>query len=254
MQVDQYNRYLTISLDWDRMQTNMKMKMKLLAIILFVVVGLFIVKKISATSLLPQISTACETKNGNLYAFNDGFSLFKKCEGSVRRRIVIIGEQGVQGPKGDTGIQGAKGEKGDPSAQKALKVFDNNGNELGIYMDTMAFFNTTLKKRVILNGSGQLLHRITIFFKSQYCDGPGYLSTSDLFNDVFSVGPGKYYVVQKTVSKENIISESQFEFNNTSQSVECRNTSNSLSDASTLAPVTLPFSVPVSMPLEYRYE
>ena len=51
---------------------------------------------------LPQIATACETRQGNLISFDDGFSFLKKCEGKSRR-VILIGERG---PKGDQGLPG----------------------------------------------------------------------------------------------------------------------------------------------------
>lgn len=68
---------------------------------------------ISAQINLPQITTACETKSGELYAFNDGFSSRTKCEGASRR-VILLGEKGEKGEQGEQGPQGPQGEKGDP--------------------------------------------------------------------------------------------------------------------------------------------
>lgn len=61
--------------------------------------------------LLPTVSTACEGKSGDLSAFNDGFSLLKKCPQNGRR-VVLIGQQGPKGDKGDPGPQGSVGPQG----------------------------------------------------------------------------------------------------------------------------------------------
>lgn len=94
------------------------MKMvKILPSLLFVIVLIFLgISKIYAQQILPTITTACESRNGLLHAFDDGFSVFKKCP-SNSRRVVIIGEQGPKGDKGDKGDQGEQGPpgpKGDP--------------------------------------------------------------------------------------------------------------------------------------------
>jgi len=57
---------------------------------------------------LPTITMVCEDKSGVLYAFDDGFSLFKKCAGKGRR-VILIGEKGDRGDKGDKGEQGLQG-------------------------------------------------------------------------------------------------------------------------------------------------
>ncbi|MCX6730622.1 MAG: hypothetical protein NTZ55_02135 [Candidatus Roizmanbacteria bacterium] len=62
----------------------------------------FVVYKVSATVQLPRISIACESKIGALFAFNDGFSLLKKCPAGSQQ-VVLIGEKGDKGDKGDTG-------------------------------------------------------------------------------------------------------------------------------------------------------
>ncbi len=140
-------------------------------------------------------------------------------------------------------------------SQKELKTFDNNGNELGIYMDDASFFVTSLGKKVRLNSAGQLLYQqLATYFKSQNCVGTAYRSTSDLFNDVFSDANGKNLVVDRSIPKENFTSQSYLEFNPAQQASSCRVSSDSQNDASTLTTVTLPFSLPVSMPLQFKYQ
>ena len=96
----------------------MKMKMKK-NIILLVAISILIflgVSKIYAQQGFPTITTACENRSGLLWAFDDGFSVFKKCPNNARR-VVIIGEQGPKGDKGDpgeAGPPGPPGPKGDP--------------------------------------------------------------------------------------------------------------------------------------------
>lgn len=82
---------------------------------------IFFIGKTYADEILPTISTACESKSGLLFAYDDGFSIFKKCNGNSRR-VVLIGEKGEKGPKGDPGEKGdkgdtgEKGDKGEPGA------------------------------------------------------------------------------------------------------------------------------------------
>ncbi len=91
------------------------MNIKKLFIPLAVVVVSFVVLTSNViASNIPTISTACESKSGELTSFNDGFSFLKKCNGD-NRRVILIGQQGPKGDKGDTGPQGPKGDKGDPA-------------------------------------------------------------------------------------------------------------------------------------------
>lgn len=95
-----------------------KSKIILISLGVFVLM-IFGISRVFAQSGLPTITTACETRNGSLNAFNDGFSLLKKCP-TNSRRVVIIGEQGPRGEKGDKGDQsepGPQGIKGDPGPE-----------------------------------------------------------------------------------------------------------------------------------------
>ena len=93
----------------------MNIKIKKILIISLITISFFLITyKASALIQLPRISTACETKSGEFYAFNDGFSKEKKCSGKDRQ-IVLIGEQGpsgIQGPQGNAGIKGETGTTG----------------------------------------------------------------------------------------------------------------------------------------------
>jgi hypothetical protein len=94
------------------------MKYSKVILILPIILGLVLFNSSSVFALLPipQLSTACELKSGALFAFDDGFSIWKKCP-NEGRRVIILGQKGDKGDKGDPGIQGQqgiKGDKGDP--------------------------------------------------------------------------------------------------------------------------------------------
>jgi len=91
-----------------------KIIIPILTLLLIPSVGL-----LKAQEMLPTITTACESKNGTLSAYNDGFSMLKHCDGDSRR-VVLIGERGPKGDKGDQGeqgLQGIQGEQGLPGIQ-----------------------------------------------------------------------------------------------------------------------------------------
>lgn len=89
---------------------------KVLPFLLIILVLIFLgISRIYAQEGFPTITIACENRNGLLRAFDDGFSLLKKCP-TGSRRVVIIGEQGLKGEKGD------KGDPGDPGYTPAKEV------------------------------------------------------------------------------------------------------------------------------------
>lgn len=89
--------------------------MKKIKVTVFVTSLIFVtilsISKVFALDQLPVINTACENKNGLLFAIDDGFSIFKECPANSRR-VIIVGEQGPKGEKGDKGDQGEPGPQG----------------------------------------------------------------------------------------------------------------------------------------------
>lgn len=121
---------------------------KILPFLLIVIVLIFLgFSKIYAQQGFPTITTACESRNGLLRAFDDGFSLLKKCPAGSRR-VVIIGEQGLKGEKGEKGDQGdqgppgPKGDPGDPGYTPAKEVnvcFDVSTGNLKVLQGSTCF-------------------------------------------------------------------------------------------------------------------
>jgi len=121
---------------------------KILPFLLITFVLIFLgVSRIYAQQILPTITTACESRNGLLHAFDDGFSVFKKCPNNMRR-VVIIGEKGDNGEKGDPGVaglQGPPGPKGDPgdagyTPSKEINVcFDVSTGNLKVLQGSTCF-------------------------------------------------------------------------------------------------------------------
>ena len=187
------------------------MKIKKIIIILTLVLSplVFLSSKAFAVNF-PTISTACESKNGELTAFADGFSFLQKCQGNSRR-VVLIGEQGIQGLKGD------KGDKGDPSSPATsgnLKVFDANDNELGILVDYDTFLYTPLNKFIHVNlETGRLSPYDVInspgtigsaFYTTSNCTGTVYLVGGNVASSLrngtlYPENNGKYYIVDTSI-------------------------------------------------------
>lgn len=72
---------------------------KLVALVLVVLGFLFVKVGITwAQSVLPRITTVCETRAGTFISIDDGFSLFKTCPGGSR--LVSLGEAATTGGGG----------------------------------------------------------------------------------------------------------------------------------------------------------
>ena len=99
---------------------------------LFIPLGVIVISLVflvsgAIASNIPTVSTACESKSGLLFAFDDGFSFFKTCQKGFRR-VVLIGEQGPKGDAGPQGPQGIQGLKGDPGNQGLQGIQGLQGN------------------------------------------------------------------------------------------------------------------------------
>lgn len=88
----------------------MRIKLKYFLIGIFLSSLLLFTGTAFAENVLPQISTACEKRNGDLYSVNDGWNRQKVCDHDDRK-VIFIGI-GSQGPKGDKGDKGEKGDQG----------------------------------------------------------------------------------------------------------------------------------------------
>jgi hypothetical protein len=89
------------------------MKINIKYFLLTVIFGSLILftGKVLAQIELPRITTACESKTGQIFAFSDGFSSLMSCP-SKTRRVILIGEKGDKGDQGEPGIQGIQGVSG----------------------------------------------------------------------------------------------------------------------------------------------
>ena len=67
---------------------------------------------VRAEEVLPVLSVVCESKNGDIRAIEDGYSILEKCPPN-HRRAIIIGEKGDKGDQGETGPAGIQGEQGE---------------------------------------------------------------------------------------------------------------------------------------------
>lgn len=251
----------------------------------FLVIGFLLISIsiIKADEILPRITTVCESKSGDLKSIDDGFSLLKKCpEG--QRLAVIIGEQGLKGDKGDKGdpgeqglqgeqgiqglqgiqgIQGEKGDKGDPGdAGKILKMFDANGNELGQVVEfNRRFFNEPIGriiKIVIGDDNKAYLDTTSIFFENDTCTGTPYSPMNDnelnySGNEILSVAPGYYYLLDRNTPKTPITVHSQLN-PGPNRTAVCEKNTNPMNNARALRQVSLSFSEPIALPLEYKLD
>lgn len=121
---------------------------KILSLLFIAIVLIFLgVSRIYAQQGFPTITTACESRSGLLWAFDDGFSMFKKCPNNSRR-VVIIGEKGDKGDKGDPGEagppgpSGPKGDSGDPGYIPTKEVnvcFDVSTGNLKVLRGSTCF-------------------------------------------------------------------------------------------------------------------
>jgi len=156
----------------------MKIHIKYVFLILFFSVGIFLARKASALVDLPIVTTACELKNGQLHAMDDGFSMFKQCEGESRR-VVLVGERGLQGEKGekgDPGIQGIPGEKGETGIVDT-QLFEELNHEilfLNERIDQLESNTAPLSKTI------SLFNNHAIPQTSEWIDASGYTNIAFL--------------------------------------------------------------------------
>jgi hypothetical protein len=148
--------------------------------------------------------------------------------------------------------------------QKVLKTFDNNDNELGLYVDRQIgsqnqhideFFYVPLGKIVVLVDHQIGITRDDVWYQSSDCTGTAYAPMDERsywskVNEIVTAGPGKYYTIDRgpgsTVSLNSLQRYDGSAF-------PCLNAT-AHDTAWSLTPVTLPFTEPIALPLQYKYQ
>jgi len=181
-------------------------------------------------------------------------------------------------------LQGSQGSTG-----SALTVYDANGTKLGLlinhhgYSDTI--YSSALGKFIEISdnehgnsvgvkvliidssGIGNILSTFSpIYYQSTDCSGTPFLSTlppldessyGTLANDVMSFGDGKtYFVFHVAESPQTFTPGSYKTYDAQSATATCTPDGSSTDNRqySQLYPVSLPFSLPVAEPLQFKYQ
>lgn len=148
---------------------------------------------------------------------------------------------------------------------KAVKVFDKNGVELGIFMETIFdgyhvfnIFVPSIERYVRIYTapySGEVGPRTHVVFTNTNCTGTVYTreitpqTFEILANQVIPISSGTYYALDLNGSQTSIVANSSL------SSSGCHTDQNvGTFDVYPLIPVVLPFSEPVALPLQYKYQ
>jgi len=144
---------------------------------------------------------------------------------------------------------------------KTLKIFDNNGTELGIYMDPSKFFYELIGRRISVDlGDGHLDGTIDEYHTSSDCSGNAYITVSgqgdlnDKENSLLRTGPGSYFIIQRGTASETLNINSVRRYGGSGPSYRCDPYGSSVEHLYSLTSVSISFTEPVSIPLQYKYE
>jgi hypothetical protein len=157
------------------------------------------------------------------------------------------GIPGPQGPAGPTGPQGPVGPQGPPGG---VRVYDANGQYLGIslgghYPDV---FVPALSRSVRINtDTGEVSHG-SLSFETNNCTGTPYYGGAASYQAYqFALGSQKIYIGEKAIPETRYV-HSYYDINGI-----CVAQTNGPWPMVRAFEVTLPFSIPVALPLEFRY-
>lgn len=135
-------------------------------------------------------------------------------------------------------------------SQKELKTFDDNGIELGIYVDDWTFFYLPLQRFIRIDQGTRRMVTDNIFYSDENCNGNAYLGAGDMrgLNSVLTSGDSKFYINELNDHPVPVALKSY-----TSTQGICSNLT-AVRDYWLLKPITLPLSFPIATPLHYKYE
>ena len=191
----------------------------------------------------------CVGKNGLVYILGTGFRR-ENCRNN--ESLLTWNAQGVQGPKGDKGDKGDTGQQGPqgPAGNNAqvLHLADNNGQDLGILIDSQMIYIESLDAVLKLDSDFSSIivtNRYRLYFDEPNCSGGVFIGRPQL-NSIYTNldNHPKYYMADRDDIATTRISKSWNE-----RSTDCENTETSISNSVFLNEVTFPFTLPLASPL-----
>lgn len=163
------------------------------------------------------------------------------------------GVTGATGPTGASGVAGPQGATGLAGISKALKVYDSQNHELGIFMDRKTYFNTALSRIISIDDLGKLSHLVDIYYLTNNCTGTPYGGSIDQFQDILVLSPGTYFRIPDGAVLHSMHVMSVTQYDSGTGLITCEETDETLT-VYPLDSVTLPFTDPVTLPIQIRYE
>jgi len=235
--------------------------MKKIPVVIVTILVLLLITGIP--SYAEDVIYACYKKaNGKMRTVNNP-SECKSSESPISWNITgPQGPQGEQGPKGDkgdtgdTGLQGPQGEQGIQGEQGpqgpagAIDVYDADGQYLGKYLgDVYTYYYYTLiylpslQRSITINNNGELdsYTHATLFYESSDCTGQPYAYIRNQLR-VIEIN-SSFYVASGTPPLS--IQHNSNRVNNAASCALHTDTATLLA----VEEVTLPFTIPVALPL-----
>ncbi len=147
------------------------------------------------------------------------------------------------------------------SIGKSLKVFDANGQELGILVDHTGsyevVYSQAINKFISLDELGGIDGRTGAYYQSNNCTGTPYEPNSASItntNNLLPFSPQLFYIINSSDTPTTITTGSVSVWNDSVNHVICTPNSQTLTNAYQLHPVSLPFSTPVALPLQFKFQ
>lgn len=141
-----------------------------------------------------------------------------------------------------------------PNSQ-AVKVFDANGVELGIYLHDYTFFYPPVNRLIDVQSTKLGYFGGNLYFSDSYCNGDAYISigNNDLSlrgNQVFSIEAGKYYILEPGTPASTV------SYATYGDSTGCltSNSSGTSSNLRLLKKVEINLPDPVPFPLQFKFQ
>lgn len=172
----------------------------------------------------------------------------------------IPGPPGPQGGTGAVGPQGPQGEQGLPGIGQALKIFDANGELLGLLVERFSFYYAPIDRIIDIRmdtPAGRVGNPIDAYYTSSNCTGTAYRRFTSNYNEsvntLMRLGPQKYFILEPVTPEQEITHNSVQYYTDSTGTFTCQ-PSVSTAGFRALTPVDLPFDDPVELPLQYGIE
>jgi hypothetical protein len=227
-------------------------------------------KILSIAAFLLLISLFAIVRPPARAAANPVFATFQYVDNAISTTLSPI-QSAIASLQTQQANQATQISKLQNSTGKQFKVYDANGQELGLLIShtvptvgVTTVYSTALHRFMFLDlepGSidGSFYNNVTTFYQSTDCTGTKYAFADDVnrnntYDDLMPASPSAYYIIPDSEAPTTVSLNSEQSWYSALNKLVCIGEIRGATQVYQLQQVDLPFSIPLAAPLQFKYQ